>query len=401
MQVLKSKRGLDILFMPMKSDIVDVKYFVNLGAVDEDIKDQGYCHALEHMLYAGTESRTWLDIVRGWEKTGTYYNAATWHDDTRYQINCLKRHWEDSFEILADIFYNPTFPVERWEEVEKGTIISEIQGEWDIPSVALAENMFQNGLGKGYHPVWGNIANIKKATIPDLKRFYNTYYCGKNITLSIAGDLTKAEVLRVVNKFDLFSDRKAPVRKKFNFSFKHSLIRLQLADIEQSIIHILKPVQIPRTYRGIMAVDVACDCFSQYLFEELRDKNGLVYDAGADLFWNIPGYLYIAGSLATDRDRLSATRKVLTRILKDFIPEGLTTSRVHNAIVSQQYNFACRAEHTDSVTNELWDAWRHGIRSNPFEMNINTLESLDYRTVKREAERALLGPWKAGRLRGK
>ncbi|MCH7908354.1 MAG: insulinase family protein [Candidatus Hydrogenedentes bacterium] len=90
-----------------------------MGAMDEARpKDEGLCHALEHMLYAGTKNRDWMEMNRALERLGSWFNSYTWHDRTIYQVTCLKRNWKEAYEVLADMMYNPTFPEERWEEVD-------------------------------------------------------------------------------------------------------------------------------------------------------------------------------------------------------------------------------------------------------------------------------------------
>ena len=242
MKLLKAKSGLPVLFRPMKSGLVDVRYFISCGAMDEARpEDEGLCHALEHMLYAGTENRNWMEMNRALERVGSWFNAYTWHDRTIYRITCLKKHWQESYEVLADMLYNPIFPEERWEEVEKGAVISEIQGEEDDADFLLSEGLYKDALGPRYHPIVGNIDNIRRASMSDLKSFYDRYYCGNNILLTVTGDLTETQVLRAVNKHDRLRLQRPPKREKLSFKFDYKSFAINKQELEQNTIQLLKP----------------------------------------------------------------------------------------------------------------------------------------------------------------
>jgi len=88
--------------------------------------EEGLCHALEHMYFAGTEDRTWEDIVREFRMAGADANAWTDYQYTAYSSLVPKSHWEEALAIQSDMIYNSTFPEDRWEDVEKSAVTSEI-----------------------------------------------------------------------------------------------------------------------------------------------------------------------------------------------------------------------------------------------------------------------------------
>ncbi len=386
MRRLTAKSGLPILFRPMRSGLVDIRYYIQCGAMDEARpEDEGLCHALEHMLYAGTENRNWMEMNRALERLGSWFNAYTWHDRTIYQVTCLKRNWKESYEVLADMMYNPTFPEERWEEVEKGAVISEIQGNEDDADFLLTEELYSNGLGSKYHPIVGNIDNIRRASMPDLKSFYDRYYCGRNILLTVTGDLTETQVLRSVNKLDRLRPQRPPKRKKFAFKFNYSPVSIEKQELEQSSIQLLKPLTIPRTIKGQVALGVAINCLTQYLFEELRERRGLCYGAKAELYWDIPGNLFLNIETATDDERFAKTKRSLRVALRNFMKDGLTVERIRNNTMSEIYSTVSSMEQIEDSSEWLWDAWQEGIKTDPFKYQLKVLETLNPRTIRRAA----------------
>lgn len=51
--------------------------------------EKGISHFLEHMMFNGTEKRTSLEISELLDFYGTYYNAYTTKDHTKYHISSL------------------------------------------------------------------------------------------------------------------------------------------------------------------------------------------------------------------------------------------------------------------------------------------------------------------------
>ncbi len=400
MKVLKGKSGITVLFRPMKTRLVDFRYYVKCGATDESPAEWGYCHALEHMVFAGTEKRTWRQINRDWEKIGTYANAHTYHDKTTYEATGLKKHWQESYEILADMFYNCQFPEERWEEIEKGAVISEIQGCLDDEEEVLEEELYEHALGTRYHSIVGGVEVIRSATIPDLTRFYEEYYHGDNIFLVVTGDLTEKQLMKAVDKYDRLRPGKTK-RKKFRASFNYSPFKLVDTGAEQVHIHTLMPVVMPRLYRTRIALELGVSCMSQYLFEELREKRGLCYGSSASLYWDLPGNLFLHTKTATDMERLDKTQSALRETIRDFTQDGLSSERISNMKVSEIYSTFNDAENIDTSATWLWDAWEENlVDEDPYTMHLHTIDRLTVESIRSTTRLGVVGENKIGKLVG-
>jgi len=401
MKVLKGKSGVTVLFRPMKTGLVDMRYYVQVGAVDESPAEWGYCHALEHMVFAGTEKRTWLEINREWEKYGTWYNAYTWHDRTIYQTTGLKKHWQESYEVLADMFYNCQFPAERWEEVEKPAVISEIEADLDDERSVLAETLYQKGIGDRYHSIVGGIDAIKSATMEDLTRFYEEYYQGDNVVLVVTGDLTEKQLMKAVDRYDRLQTRSPVKRKKFRFNFSYAPIKLVDTSIQQGYLQTLMPLAIPRTYRTRIGLGLGIGCLSQYLFEELREKRGLVYGASASLYWDIPGHLFLQCKTATDMEKVDKTQRAFREAINSFSEHGLSSERINNMKMGEIFVTIGEQEDIDASAENIWEAYTEDqTDTDLYKKHIKLMERLSVESVRSTTRLALTGKNKLGKLVG-
>jgi len=401
MKVLKGKSGITVLFRPMKTGLVDMHYYVKVGAIDESPEEWGYCHALEHMVFAGTEKRTWLQINRDWEKVGAYYNAHTHHDRTTYDVTCLKKHWQESYEVLADMFYNCQFPADRWEDVEKPAVISEIEADLDDEETVLSENLYSQGIGPRYHSVVGGLDTIRSATMEDLTRFYQEYYQGDNVYLVVTGDLTEKQLMKAVNRYDRLQTREQVKRKEFDFKFDRKPVTIKSKGVQQAYLRTLMPIEIPRTHRTRVGLCLGVACLSQYLFEELREKRGLVYGASASLYWELPGQVFLSCKTATEMGRLEKTQRAFRQAINSFSEHGLSAERINNMKQGEAFATIGEQESIDTSAGCIWEAYEDDqIDLDPYKNHLRTLERLSVESIRSTTRLHLLGKDKLGKLIG-
>jgi predicted Zn-dependent peptidase len=401
MKILRGKSGITVLFRPMKTGLVDMRYYVKVGAVDESPEEWGYCHALEHMVFAGTEKRTWLDINREWEKYGIWYNASTWHDRTIYQTTGLKKYWKESYEILADMFYNCQFPEDRWEAVEKPAVLSEIQADLDDEEIELTELLYQRGVGARYHSIVGGLNTIQNATIEDLTRFYKEYYQGNNVFLVVTGDLTEKQLMGVVNRYDCLQTRGPVKRKKFQFDFNYAPIKRINHSVQQGYLQTLMPLKMPRTYRTRVGLCLGVSCLSQYLFEELREKRGLVYGASASLYWDIPDQVFLWCKTATGMENVDKTQKAFRTSINNFLEFGLSSERINNMKMSELYAVTTEQAVIGSSAKNIWEDYTEGqVDINPYRKYIKLIEHLPVESIRNTTRLHVRGKYKFGKIIG-
>jgi len=395
MKILRSKHGLTVLYQHFDSDLVDIRFYIGCGAIDEkDPAEYGLCHALEHILFAGTKSRSWLDITRAWGSVGAHSNAFTSFDKTVYLASSLKTHWQETFEVLADVVYNPTFPKDRWEQVEKQAILSEIQGFQDDELRRLDELIHAHALGSNFHTVDGNAVDIEKTTVEDLHNIYNKFYQNNNIILIISGDLTESQILKAVNKYTFDKGDNAPKRERVSFEFNFSPIKIHVPEMEQVLIDALKPIPYPSTLRSQIALKVGTHCLQEYLFEELREKRGLCYMVSATERMDIPNNCFMKIETATDRERLPRMRRAFREAMEKFIDEGLTKERVAHIKARDQMSVTADSENIMASADFVWEAWENQIYSDPFRATKDIISALDAGTIRRAMRKALDGKFK-------
>ena len=121
---------------------VTMGILVHTGAAQENDSEDGISHFIEHMTFKGTKKRTSFQISDEMDRIGAQMNAFTGKDMTCYYAKSTTGHAAETFEILADIFLESTFPEEEMVK-EKGVIIEEINMNEDTPRRFMSRPAFK------------------------------------------------------------------------------------------------------------------------------------------------------------------------------------------------------------------------------------------------------------------
>ncbi len=157
---------------------------------------EGIAHFLEHKLFESEE----LDAFERFNKTGANANAFTSFDRTCYIFQCSS-NFKENLEILLDFVKAPYFTEETVQK-EQGIIGQEIRMYQDNPDWQVLFNLLR-GI---YHnnpvriDIAGTIESIAEINAELLYSCYNTFYNLSNMALSVAGNVTKDEVLAIADK---------------------------------------------------------------------------------------------------------------------------------------------------------------------------------------------------------
>ena len=260
-------------------ETVSIGMFVNVGSVNENEKQTGVSHFLEHMAFKGTATRSALQISCAIESVGGYINAYTSKEVTAFHAKVLKEDVKLAVDIITDIIQNSTFDAEEFAK-EQGVIIQEIRQLNDTPDDYIFD-MFQakcfedKKLGT---QILGSEENILSYKPSDLDTYLKTKYSTDKMILSASGKITQDELVDLAHNFthQMTEFDVEPVAKqvyKGGFSFKQK-------DLEQT--------HLVFGFEGVSHTDenkydltvlsaILGGGMSSRLFQEIREKRGLAY----------------------------------------------------------------------------------------------------------------------------
>lgn len=216
--------GLTILVVPRHNiPKVSLQLFYNVGSKDEESKEKGIAHLIEHMIFKGTKKLSESDINLITHKLSGYCNAFTSPDYTGYLFDLPTQNWREALPIMADCMRNCTFK-EEFLNSELKAVIQELKMYNDNYPAMLIESMVASIFpDHPYHyPVIGYKQDLWSLDPQKLINFYRTHYVPNNATLIVVGDVEPEEVFKLAEQYfgEIPSDE---TYKKKSFYFHSEL----------------------------------------------------------------------------------------------------------------------------------------------------------------------------------
>ena len=149
--------GMNVLVLP--SHIipkVSVQLWYYVGSKDEQSREKGLAHLLEHMIFKGTATLSESDINEITHKLSGTCNAFTSYDYTAYIFDFPTQNWQMSLRLLADCMRNCTFKQEHLNS-ELKAVIQELKMYKDNYTSSLLESMMASIFPDHpyHHPIIG------------------------------------------------------------------------------------------------------------------------------------------------------------------------------------------------------------------------------------------------------
>ncbi|MGY1857427.1 M16 family metallopeptidase [Modestobacter sp. SYSU DS0290] len=267
--------------------------WVGVGSRDESPALGGSSHFLEHLLFKGTRSRTALEIATAMDAVGGEMNAFTAKEHTCYYANVLASDLPLAVTLLGDLVTEALNTAPDLES-ERTVVLEEIAMRDDEPADAVhdlfAETLFGDSpLGRS---VLGTIESIEALTRDDVDGWYRSRYRVPSIVVSAAGRVDHQQVVDLVTA--AFGNRltgtggpdplrsgddvrpDGPARPAGLIHRRTEQTHLLLGSVGLARLD-------DRRYAAAVLDAAVGGGMSSRLFQEVREKRGLVYSVGSSL----------------------------------------------------------------------------------------------------------------------
>jgi predicted Zn-dependent peptidase len=272
--------GLTVVTEEMsRVETVSFGAYVNAGTRHESAEENGVSHFLEHMAFKGTETRSAAAIAEEIEAVGGHINAYTAREQTAYYVKLLKEDLALGADIIGDILTHSSFEPEELER-ERGVILQEIGQANDTPDDIIFDHFQEaafpdQAMGR---PTLGTEAVIRSMPRNALTNYMRAHYGTRNVVVAAAGNLKHEEVMRLAAQH--FADLPTTVVGEPTQAEYHGGEFREARDLDQ--VHIVLGFPSvsytdPDFYPSMMLSNLLGGGMSSRLFQEVREKRGLVY----------------------------------------------------------------------------------------------------------------------------
>ncbi len=279
-QISTLPNGLTVASDPMAGvGSASVGLWLDVGARHEREAENGIAHLIEHMAFKGTESRSARDIAEEIEVVGGQLNAYTSRESTAFYARVLGEDVPLAVDILSDILQRSLFDREELLR-EKAVVLQEIGLAEDTPDDIVFDHLQETAypaqaLGR---PILGSEGTVGSFGQNDLKDFVGQHYGAERIVLAASGAVEHAALLRLAE--DCLGGLPAGGSKQHEAAcYKGGELRVERPLEQVHLVMALPGVSVrdPDYATAGLLGSILGGGMSSRLFQEIREKRGLVY----------------------------------------------------------------------------------------------------------------------------
>lgn len=199
--------GLKVILHQDKSDpIVSLAIMYHVGSAREKEGKTGFAHFFEHMLFQRSENLPRNAFFQKISALGGTFNGGTMQDGTIYYETVPRDALEKILWMESDrmgFFINTV--TQSGLEREIDIVSNEKRQGVDNAPYGFTDEIISKELYPEGHPyswtVIGQLADLRAATLEDVKEFYATYYIPQNATLVLTGDFDPKVAKELIEKY--------------------------------------------------------------------------------------------------------------------------------------------------------------------------------------------------------
>jgi len=321
------------------------------GSRHELDTEEGITHLIEHMLFKGTPTRTAKEIAESIEGRGGMLNAFTDKESTCYYCRTLSDDAVNGIEVLTDMMLHSNFDPEELEREEE-VVCEEIKRSVDEPGdhvheLHLEYRWGRHALGK---PIIGTEESVRSFRRDHILSYMDRRYRAENVMLSVSGNVDP-EQIRAAAETTLGKLPSGVTNSQVERPLGTKAMNEVSKDTEQvhfcigtDGISMYDEVDIP-----VMSIlDSALGgSMSSRLFQEVRERRGLVYSIGSyTLTYGAGGAYTVYGG--TSKKNWEEVKEITRREMDKVMQDGLSEAELERVKRSLAGNLVLALEGMNS-----------------------------------------------------
>lgn len=203
----KLSNGLQVVLQhdPSSPNIgLAIQYHV--GSSREKVGRTGFAHLFEHLLFQRSENLPRNFYFQKIEAMGGEFNGSTGQDGTNYYMSiprdCIEKAlWMESDRMGFFINSVTQAGLEREIDIVSNEKRQSVDNRpYGMLYPILSKYAYPNGHPYSWTPI-GDMNDLRKSTLEDVKEFYHTFYGPNNATLVITGDFDTKNTKALIQKY--------------------------------------------------------------------------------------------------------------------------------------------------------------------------------------------------------
>ncbi|KAF2330548.1 M16 family metallopeptidase [Flavobacterium ginsenosidimutans] len=383
--------GIDVVSVKTSAkDFVTIAASLSLGNYASETKNDVIPALTAAMLSKGTTLNDKFKFSEKLQKLGVTLNVNASTFKINIGFKCLKKDLDQVITLLAEELRNPLFDAKEFENLKQqfiGNTQQDLNDPGERGDIALSQAIYPKGNPNYSLSVEDNIANIKNATLDEVKAFHKKYFGTASMRLVIVGDTEGANLNASLKKS--FKNWNGGVTEKLKFEeASKSAAKTEVVTIPEkpsAELYIGQFTGLKRAdadyipfYIGNYTLGAG---FAGRLMQTVRDNDGLTYSISSGLGGNIEtgGYWFVNASFNPNlfQKGLDATMVQVNKWVKD----GITAEELENKKTNLIGSFKVGMSTTNGMARTILSFIERGLEPNYIEQYPNDIQKATLQQV--------------------
>ncbi len=194
------KNGLRVYGIEHKElPLVEMALTLKGGLLLDDAAKVGVANLMTDIMMEGTKSKTPLELEEAIDELGSSIRMSTSDEAITISANALSTKLDATYALFQEILLEPRWDEKEFARIKQETI--ETINRRSVDPAAIAEKAHRKLLYGNAHILanntYGTPASVEQITIADLKNFYAKNYSPSVSFITIAGNVSKEQALKL------------------------------------------------------------------------------------------------------------------------------------------------------------------------------------------------------------
>ena len=378
--------GIDVVSVKTSAkDFVTVAASISLGNFVNETKNPMISSLTASMLSKGTTINDKFKFSEKLQKLGVNLNVNASTTKINIGFKCLKKDLDQVITLLAEELRNPLFDAKEFENLKQqftGNTQQNLNDPGERGGIALSQTIYPKGNPNYSLSVEEDLANIKSATLDEVKAFHKKYFGPASMHLVIVGDTEGANLNASLKKS--FKNWTGGVTETLKFeeavkvSSKTEVITIP--EKPSAELYIGQYTGLKRADADYIPFYIANYTlgagFAGRLMQTVRDNDGLTYSISSGMAGNITtgGYWMVNASFNPSlfQKGLDATMVQVNKWVND----GITQTELENKKTNLIGSFKVGMSTTNGMARTILGFVERGLEPNYIEQYPKDIEKV-------------------------
>jgi zinc protease len=364
------------------------------GAVQDPAGKAGTASFVASMLDEGAgdlDSKAFSDRL---ERKAIEMSFSAERDSIRGSLRTLTENRDEAFDLLRLALTAPRFDASD-VEINRAQLLSILRRQTTSPGDIASQRWWQTAFeGHPYgRPVNGTQETLAAITVDDLKTYAHKVLARQNLKIAVVGDIDAETLKPLLDRVFGALPEKADLTPVESVTPQGLGRRIDInLDVPQTVVDFGGP-GIARKDPDFMAAYLVNHILGggssdSRLYQEVREKRGLVYSISDSLIWLDHSSVLIGGT-ATRADRTNETIDLMQKEIHRFAESGPTEAELTEAKNYLNSSFALNLDTSSKIAGLLVQLQLDGLDTDYFTKRPQMINAVTLDDAKRVAKRLL------------